>query len=182
MLSDRGITLGNAALVVSILGGSSLAGRLLLGWLLDYFEGSYIATFSLLTAGWGIFLLAHAPSFRSAAIAALIAGLGMGCELDLIPYMLKRYFGLRSLSTLYGLIYSVFAVAGAIAPLLLGHIYDTSGSYTAILSILAGATMVVSFSMLALPAYNRTKPIHGAVQLPGLVTSEQDSAPSPVAK
>ena len=38
----------------------------------------------------------------------------MGCELDLIPaYMLKRYFGLRSFSTLYGLIYSVFAVAGA---------------------------------------------------------------------
>jgi MFS family permease len=127
----------------------------MLGWLLDYLEGSHIATFSLLAAGAGIFLLAHAASFRSAAVAALLGGLGMGCELDLIPYMLKRYFGLRSFSSLYGLIYSVFAVAGATAPLLLGHIYDISGSYTAILSMLAGVTMVVAFSMLALPAYRR---------------------------
>ncbi len=155
MLSDRGFKLGEAALVVSILGGSSLAGRLILGWLLDYLEGSHIATFSLLAAGAGIFLLAHAGSFRSAAFASLIGGLGMGCELDLIPYMLKRYFGLRSFSTLYGLIYSVFAVAGATAPLLLGHIYDISGSYTGILSILSGITMIVALSMLALPAYRR---------------------------
>jgi len=155
MLSDRGLRLGEAAVVVSILGGSSLAGRLMLGWLLDYLEGSHIATFSLLAAGGGILLLAHAQSFRSAAIAALVAGLGMGCELDLIPYMLKRYFGLHSFSTLYGLIYSVFAVAGATAPLLLGHIYDISGSYTAILSILSGVTMVAALSMLALPAYRR---------------------------
>ena len=155
MLSDRGLRLGEAALVVSIFGGSSLAGRLILGWLLDYLEGSHIATFSLLAAGAGIFLLAHAGSFHSAAVAALIGGLGMGCELDLIPYMLKRYFGLRSFSTLYGLIYSVFAVAGATAPLLLGHVYDISGSYAAILSILSGITMIVALSMLALPAYRR---------------------------
>jgi len=153
LLSDRGVKLGEAALVVSIFGGSSLAGRLILGWLLDYLEGSHIATFSLLAAGAGIFLLAHAGSFRSAAVAALIGGLGMGCELDLIPYMLKRYFGLRSFSTLYGLIYSVFAVAGAIAPLLLGHFYDRSGSYTVILSIFAGITMMVALSMLALSPY-----------------------------
>jgi MFS family permease len=167
MLSDRGLRLGQAAVVVSILGGSSLAGRLILGWLLDYLEGSHIATFSLLAAGSGIFMLAHAQSFRSAAIAALIAGLGAGCELDLIPYMLKRYFGLRSFSTLYGLIYSVFAVAGAIAPLLLGHIYDISGSYTGILSFLSIVTMVVAVSMLALPAYRR-----GIGNAPAVIASE----------
>jgi MFS family permease len=155
MLSDRGFRPEDAALVVSVLGGSSLAGRLMLGWLLDYLEGSHIATFSLLAAGSGILMLAHAQSFRSAAIAALIGGLGMGCELDLIPYMLKRYFGLRSFSTLYGLIYSVFAVAGATSPLLLGHVYDITGSYTSILTLVSGLTMVVALSMLALPAYRR---------------------------
>ena len=153
MLSDRGIKLSDAALIASILGGSSLAGRMLLGGLLDYVEGSYIATFSLLSAGGGLFLLAHAQSFHAAAPAALIAGLGAGCELDLIPYMLKRYFGLHSFSSLYGLIYSVFAVAGAVSPLLLGHIYDITGSYTRILSILSVVTGGAAISMLALPAY-----------------------------
>jgi MFS family permease len=156
MLSDRGIKAGDAALTVSILGASSLAGRLLLGWLLDYLEGSHIAMFSMLAAGTGILLLAHAQSFHSAAPAALIAGLGAGCELDLIPYMLRRYFGLRSFSTLYGLVYSGFAVAGAIAPLLLGRIYDKTGSYTGILSVFSVVTMVVAVGMLLLPAYRYT--------------------------
>jgi MFS family permease len=161
MLSDRGMKASDAALIASILGGSSLAGRLLLGWLLDYLEGSHIATFSLLSAGAGLFLLAHAQSFHSAAPAALIAGLGAGCELDLIPYMLKRYFGLRSFSTLYGLIYSGFAVAGAVSPLLLGRIYDATGSYTRILSILSVLTAATAFAMLSLPAYRYAS--HGQV-------------------
>jgi MFS family permease len=153
ILNDRGVKPANAALIVSILGASSLGGRLLLGWLLDYLEGSHIATFSMLAAGGGIFLLAHAQSFHAAAPAALIAGLGMGCKLDLIPYMLRRHFGMRSFSTLYGLVYSGFAVSGAIAPLLLGYLYDRTGSYTGILSIFSSITAITAFGMLLLPAY-----------------------------
>ena len=55
MLNDRGIKPAAAALIISILGASSLGGRLLLGWLLDYLEGSHIATFSMLAAGGGNF-------------------------------------------------------------------------------------------------------------------------------
>jgi MFS family permease len=153
MLNDRGVKPADAAFIVSILGASSLGGRLLLGWLLDYLEGSYIAAFSMLAAGGGIFLLAHAQAFHAAAPAALIAGLGMGCELDLIPYMLRRYFGMRSFSTLYGLVYSGFAVSGAVAPLLLGYLYDKTGSYTGILSIFSCVTAIAAFGMLLLPAY-----------------------------
>jgi MFS family permease len=153
MLGDHGIKGRDAALVVSILGASSLGGRLLLGWLLDYLQGSHIAMFSMLAAGTGILLLAHSQSFRSAAPSAFIAGLGAGCELDLIPYMLRRYFGLRSFSTLYGMVYSGFAVAGAISPLLLGRIYDRTGSYTGILSVFSGVTIVAAVGMLLLPAY-----------------------------
>jgi MFS family permease len=153
MLNDRGVKPADAALIVSILGASSLGGRLLLGWLLDYLEGSYIAVFSMLAAGGGVFLLAHAQSFHAAAPGALIAGLGMGCELDLIPYMLRRYFGMRSFSTLYGLVYSGFAVSGAVAPLLLGYLYDRTESYTGILSIFSSITAIAAFGMLLLPAY-----------------------------
>jgi MFS family permease len=156
MLSDRGLKLENAALIVSILGGASVSGRLLLGWVLDYLKGSYIAACSLFMAGSGLFLLACGQSFHTAVIAGIIAGLGMGCEFDLMPYMLKRYFGMRSFSTLYGLIYTVYAAAGAIAPLVLGHVYDMTKSYTRILSIFSGFTVVAAFSMLALPAYRFT--------------------------
>ena len=153
MLSDRGLGMVDAAFVASVLGGSGLAGRLLLGWLLDYLEGSYIATVSLLFAGTGVYLLAHTSTLQSAALGALFAGLGMGCELDLIPYMVRRYFGLRSLSALYGTIYCAFCIAGGLAPLLLGHVFDATGSYTGVLSILSMLTIAAAFVMLALPKY-----------------------------
>jgi MFS family permease len=153
MLSDRGIKVENAALIVSILGGASVAGRLLLGWILDYFEGSYIAGGSLFLAGAGLFLLGRGQSFHTAVVAATIAGLGMGCEFDLMPYMLKRYFGICSFSTMYGLIYTVYAAAGAAAPLILGRIYDVTGSYTRIMSIFSGFTAAAALCMLTLPAY-----------------------------
>jgi len=153
MLSDRGLKAEDAAFIVSILGGSAVAGRLLLGWLLDYLKGAGVAMGALIIAGSGIFLLGHARSFHAAALASLAAGLGMGCEYDLIPYMLKRYFGMRSFSTLYGLSYTMYAIAGGTAPLLLGYVYDATGSYTRILSLFAVITIVVTLAMLALPAY-----------------------------
>jgi MFS family permease len=153
MLSQHGLTPRDVALTASLLGVSSVIGRFILGGLLDYLRGSYIAVASLLAAGAGMFLLAHASTFLAAAPAAFIAGLGAGCELDLIPYMLRRYFGLRSFSTLYGLVYTVFAVAGAIAPLIVGHIYDATGSYNGILNIFCAATFIGALTMFALPAY-----------------------------
>jgi MFS family permease len=153
MLSDHGLTPRDVAFTASLLGVSSVVGRFILGWLLDYLQGSYIAVASLLAAGAGMLLLSHASTFSAAAPAAFIAGLGAGCELDLIPYMLRRYFGLRSFSTLYGLVYTFFAVAGAVAPLIVGHIYDATGSYTGILNIFCAATLIGALAMFALPAY-----------------------------
>ena len=156
MLHDGGLTPDKIAFTASLLGVASLAGRFTLGWLLDYVSGSAIAVGSLLAAGGGMLLLAHAHTFATAGPAALIAGLGGGCELDLIPYMLRRYFGLRSFSTLYGMVYSAFAVAGATAPLILGHYYDKTGSYTGLFNVFCAVTLVAALAMLALPKYRFT--------------------------
>lgn len=156
MLSDHGLRPREIAYSASLLGVASVAGRFTLGWLLDYVKGSAIAVGSLLASGCGMVLLAHAHSFAAAGPAAFLAGLGGGCELDLIPYMLRRYFGLRSFSTLYGLIYSAYAVTGAVAPLILGHVYDTTGSYTGTFNIFCAVTGLAAFAMIALPAYRFT--------------------------
>lgn len=153
MLSDRGLKPENAAIIVSVLGGASITGRLLLGWVLDYAQAAYIAMGALLLGAGGIFFLAHAQTFNAAILAALMAGLGMGCEFDLVPYMLKRYFGMRAFSTLYGVSYSVYAIAGGTAPLWLGYIYDSTGSYTRVLSWFSLLAAAIAFGMLALPAY-----------------------------
>src|ERR1700728_664458 len=72
LLTDRGITAENAALCASILGGSSLLGRIVVGWLLDRFFGPRVAFVINLIAALGIFLLARASSFPAGCIAAAL--------------------------------------------------------------------------------------------------------------
>jgi MFS family permease len=63
LLTDRGITARGAALCASILGGSSLFGRVGVGWLLDRFFGARVAFVISLSTASGIFLLARANRF-----------------------------------------------------------------------------------------------------------------------
>jgi MFS family permease len=153
LLTDRGITPRDAALCASTLGGSSVLGRIATGWLLDRFFGARVAfVVSLVTAA-GIFLLARANSFAAGSFAAALIGVGAGGEAAITPYLLTRYFGLRAFSTLYGLTWTFYAAAGATGPVVLGRAFDSTGSYTSLLVILAVALSVAAGTNLLLPKH-----------------------------
>jgi MFS family permease len=154
LLTDRGITPRDAALCASLLGGSSLLGRVLVGWLLDRFFGPRVALGVNLITALGIFLLARAGSFPVGCVAAALIGVGAGGEAATTPYLLTRYFGLRSFSTLYGLTWTFYAAAGAIGPIVLGRAYDATGSYTSLLGLLGAALAVAAAMNLLLPSYS----------------------------
>jgi MFS family permease len=153
LLTDRGVTASGAAIALSVMGASSLIGRLATGWLLDRFFAGRVAFGLLTTAALGTFLLASAPSLTMGLVAAAMIGLGMGGEADVTPYILACYFGLRSFSMLYGLTWTFYAVAGAVGPVLMGRAFDTTGSYETLLTRLALGTVVVAALMLLLPSY-----------------------------
>ena len=155
LLTDRGMTSGRAALVLSLMGAAGLAGRLITGWLIDRFRATYVSAALLALASAGILLLSSTASFNAALAAAAMIGFGMGGELDVTPFLLSRYFGLRSLSTLYGVAWMAMGGGAAIGPLLMGRAFDASGSYDGMLANLAGETLFVALLMLSLPAYRR---------------------------
>lgn len=156
LLTDRGITPRDAALCASLLGGSSVFGRIGTGWLLDRFFGARVAFGVSFVTAVGIFLLAHANSFAAGSFAAALIGVGAGGEAAITPYLLTRYFGLRAFSTLYGLTWTFYAAAGATGPVILGRAFDTTGSYTFLLVILAGVSSVAAAANLLLPRYPAT--------------------------
>jgi MFS family permease len=153
LLTDRGITASDAALCASMLGGSSLLGRVMVGWLLDRFFGAHVAFGVNLITALGIFLLARANSFPAGCLAAALIGVGAGGEAAITPYLLTRYFGLRGFSTLYGLTWTFYAAAAAIGPVILGRAFDATGSYSALLVLLAAALGVTAATNLLLPRY-----------------------------
>ena len=156
LLTDRGITPRDAALCASTLGGSSLLGRVGVGWLLDRFFGARVAfVVSLITAA-GIFLLARANSFPAGCLAAALIGVGAGGEAAITPYLLTRYFGLRAFSTLYGVTWTFYAAAGAVGPVILGRAFDSTGSYTSLLVVLAVALALAAAMNLLLPRYSKS--------------------------
>jgi MFS family permease len=153
LLTDRGITPRDAALCASMLGGSSLVGRIGVGWLLDRLFGARVAlAVNLITAA-GIFLLARATSFPAGCVAAALIGVGAGGEAAITPYLLTRYFGLRAFSTLYGLTWTFYAAAGAIGPVILGRAFDLTGSYSSLLITLAVALSFAAGMNMLLPKY-----------------------------
>jgi MFS family permease len=154
LLTDRGLTAGNAALCASMLGGSSLLGRIVVGWLLDRFFGPRVALVINLITALGIFLLARATNFPSGCFAAALIGVGAGGEAAITPYLLTRYFGLRAFSTLYGLTWTFYAAAGAIGPVILGRAFDATGTYTSLLTLLAIALGIAAVTNLLLPQYS----------------------------
>jgi MFS family permease len=152
LLTDRGLPAQRAATVVAAIGGSTLVGRFATGWLLDRFPAQRLAVVLLAMAATGTFLLARADAFEASLVAAVLAGLGTGGELDVVPYLLSRYFGLRSLSTLFGIVWSGWGVAGVLGPILMGRAFDATGSYEGMLVKLAAGTSATAILALTLPA------------------------------
>ena len=109
LLSDRGVGSSGAAAALSAMGAASLLGRLTTGWFLDRYWAAYVSCALLTMAAGGVLLLASAHSFGQGVLAAALIGFGMGGEADVTPYLLARYFGLRSFATLYGWTWTAYA-------------------------------------------------------------------------
>lgn len=163
LLTDRGIPVSGAAIAMAAMGGASLAGRLVTGWLLDRFFAARVAFVLLSVAALGTFLLSTAHTMSVGVAATVMIGFGMGGEADVTPYILSRHFGLRAFSTLYGFTWTAYAFAGAIGPILMGQAFDATGSYETLLVALAAATVGVAVLMLFMPRYESPVAPHPAL-------------------
>jgi MFS family permease len=65
-----------------------------------------------------------------------------GAEVDLLAYLSSRFFGLRNYGVIYGFLLVPFGVGAGVGPILLGHVYDTTGGYRP--GLIAGAICAVS--------------------------------------
>jgi MFS family permease len=167
MLADRGIPPVQAAIALSAMGAAAVAGRLATGWLIDRVFAVYISAALLVASALGVFMLTSAQSLAAGAIGAVLVGFGMGGEGDVTPYLLSRYFGLRSFSTLYGGTYMATAIAWAVGPTLMGRAHDATGSYAGQLLAIDVALLAAAGLMLTLPRYRVAELRRPAAAVPG---------------
>jgi MFS family permease len=153
MLMDRGMDGGKAALVASTIGVTIIVARVIIGYLIDRFFAPRVALVFFLASAGGIAMLAAGATGPMAYLAAVLIGLSIGAEIDLMAFLTTRYFGLRCFGEIYGLMFAALLIGTSFGPIAFGMAFETMGSYVWILAWCAVLNAVVSFATLMLPRY-----------------------------
>lgn len=137
---DFGIAEMTAATALGLVGGTSIAGRIVIGSLSDRIGRKACFFVAYLLMVLMMLWLIEARQPWQFYLFAAIFGFGQGSYVPLFPAVVADWFGTKSHGTIYGAIMLATGIGGAIGPLLAGYIYDTRGSYS--IAIIIGAVVL----------------------------------------
>jgi sugar phosphate permease len=143
------------ARIASLVLFSSLAGRIMMGYLADKWSRKHvmILIYAIVAAAIPLLFLADRPWARP--LFAVLFGIGLGGDYMIIPLMAADLFGTLTLGRLMGIITTADGVAEATAPMLVAAIRDSSGSYAQGFSALIGLAALGAGAVALLPAARR---------------------------
>jgi MFS family permease len=153
VLSDRGISAGVATTAVAASGLSLIIGRMLSGFALDRYQGPLVASLFFHNPPVGLGHLGFGAIGPMAIVAAVLLGLGIGAEGDIMAYLTGRYFGMKHYGLIYGCILAFFTLGSGLGPWLMAHAYDLYHTYAAGLIGLGIALLIAVMLVAALGAY-----------------------------
>jgi MFS family permease len=128
--TDLGLSTPIAAGILATIGGISMAGRLGIGIAIDRVgtRACILVCFILFVSAFLCIQLAR--EIWTLILFASIYGLGHGGYLTLISPLVAEHFGIRSHGVLFGIVLFAGTVGGGVGPVLAGHIFDVTGSYS----------------------------------------------------
>ena len=153
MLTDRGLTIGQAVGMMSVGGLSLIIGRVIAGYLMDKIFAIYVTIFFLLIPMVGVAVLISGAKGVWLVGAVSIMGLCLGAEFDLMPFLVSRYFGIRSFGALYGFVLMFVNFANARGMLLLGWTFQLKRTYIPMLYVFEGFLVITIILMSTMGPY-----------------------------
>jgi predicted MFS family arabinose efflux permease len=147
VLLEIGFTKSDAAKIAGVIGIAVVLGRLLVGFAVDRIFAPRVAIAILLACILGVLALATVGA-AVALTAAFVIGFSVGAEVDLIGYLVARYFGMQAYGQIYGRQYAAFLIATGLGPVIFGAVRDASDNYIPSLFI-AAAFMLVSTTLFS---------------------------------
>jgi sugar phosphate permease len=153
---DQHYTQSNAARILSLVLTFSIIGRLLMGWLADRIPKKYVMLLIYLLVASAIPLLFAAQTTTAIYLFSAIFGIGLGGDYMIIPLVTAEIFGVRILGRLLGIILTADGVAEAASPWLIGHLRDSTGSYSAGFISLIVMALLGAVAVTMLPQSRKT--------------------------
>jgi len=155
LLGDRGMDRVAAGGVATALGLSMASSRLLIGWLLDRLFAPIVACFVFVGTAIGFWLLAIGGVSALVHVAAALLGVGLGAEIELIGFMVSRYFGLRAFGSIYGSVFVGFLLGTSGGPFIYARTQEALGAYDPALFAMVGLMLAVGFMFLFMGPYRQ---------------------------
>lgn len=144
MLTDGGMTPARAAAWTSLVGVSTIVGKISSGFLVDRFRAQLIAAlyFSLPLLGFALLLTDLASAYPAVVMISL--GLALGSEVALAGTLVARCFGLAHFGLLFGCMAFIFSVGVGLGSVVMNASFDRVGTYHPALAIFAFGLVVAA--------------------------------------
>ena len=158
LANDRGLSTLSGGYLLTALGVASIMGRLITGFLIDRFFAPTVSALIFILPLLGIILLAiHSPE-QYMLITAITLGFGLGAEVDVMGYLVGRYFGISSYAEIYGYLLAIFSLGAGAGAYFFGVTYDLTQTYDIALWCSAIGIFLASVLLIQLGPY--LYPIH----------------------
>lgn len=130
ILQEGGLAPTRAAAIAGLIGIATIVGRIITGFLVDRMQATRVGmvVFLIPVLAW-IGIMSGQFTGAGPYVVACAVGLAAGAELDLVAYLVTRYFGLRSFGVVFGTISGLLGLAAGVGPLTAAMMFDRFGSY-----------------------------------------------------
>ncbi|MBL8213896.1 MAG: MFS transporter [Bryobacterales bacterium] len=136
---------------------SSIAGRLLIGWLADRYSKKIVmtATYLLVAGTIPLLLLVKPDNPSSIYVFAILFGFGMGADYMLIPLMAAEQFGVNSLARVMAIILPTDTIGQTWFPYVVSRLQQSMGTYNQALVAVFVMAAIGAVAIALLPKHGK---------------------------
>lgn len=176
---ESALGLSAAAFAVSVVAGSAVIGRFVLGGLSARVALPVLAVGCYLIQALGLVMIVFGTGPILLYAGSALAGLVVGCIVMLPPLLLSEAFGARGYGTAYGLVSAAMYLGASLTTAMVGILRDLAGGYTPAFLLLvamnlAAAVVVIRRRSTARAFSAETLDQTGGNQGPAVDQNEKD--------
>lgn len=144
LTSELSYDLYDASYLLGIAGGFAIAGKIVLGWMMDQFNARITVLSAVFAYFMSTVIFMNASSYLLLIVAAGLFGLGFGGMVPVRSVLLSRLFGVGKFSRVNGLL-SFFLAPATFWVLITGYVADVTGT-----NVTAFQVWAVAFALAGL--------------------------------
>lgn len=147
--SDAGLSITQAAGVLSTIGAVSMAGRFTSGMAIDRIGSKSIMVICFFVLIASLLWLQIADELWMLYLFASVYGLAHGGFFTAISPIVVEVFGITAHGAIFGIVVFSGTVGGSVGPVLAGQIFDLTGSYELVFSMMT-VMSIIAFGLILL--------------------------------